>query len=135
MVKTTTIVVALAALLVSASARAAWRPTGPGAGSAAARTMTAGNKPAVSASRRNVQLTWGASLWAQGGTIAGYVVRRYNAVTGASTAAASGCGGVVTAFTCADNNVPAGTWQYTVTPAVGNWRGAESPKSAIVTTA
>src|SRR5215218_3791458 len=132
MAKTLLCVLLVAAVSAAADAHAAWRALAGGSGYSAARTMTAGRTPSVSASRRNVQVTWSASTWAQGGTIGSYVVRRYNAVTGASTAAGSGCSGYVLTFTCAENNVAVGTWQYTVTPALGNWRGAESPKSAIV---
>src|SRR5206468_2348588 len=39
--------------------------------------------------------------------------------------------GSTATLSCVEHSVPAGAWQYTVTPALVNWRGAESAKSAV----
>ena len=61
-----------------------------------------------------------------------YVVRRYNAFGGAEGTVLPGCSGLVPATSCVENNVPIGAWKYTVTPAAGAWRGAQSAQSAQV---
>jgi hypothetical protein len=64
------------------------------------------------------------------------VVARY--ATG-STVTAGGCGGTVTGIStqlsCSELAVPQGSWEYTVTPALDNWRGTVSSRtSALVDT-
>ena len=121
---------ALAAVSATAAA-AAWQPTGAGAGAAHARTLPTGNTPSASVSSHDVTLTWTASTFAGGGAVPGYVIARYDALGNAQTVGAS-CSGIVSAVTCTESAVPIGTWQYTVTPAAGAWRGTEGPKSALV---
>ena len=77
-------------------------------------------------------MTWTASSYTNGGTAAGYIINRYNATTGVVQTIGSACTGTIAALTCTENGVPAGSWQYTVTPATANWRGPESVKSAVV---
>ncbi len=77
-------------------------------------------------------MTWTASSYTNGGAAAGYLVRRYNASTGVLQTVGSACSGTITALTCTETGVPAGSWQYTITPATGNWRGPESAKGATV---
>ena len=128
-------IVAVAALLLSAqAAHGAWAIPKPGSGAGKAKSVGAGNTPSVSTNGKRVSLSWTASSYVEGGTIATYVVRRYNALTGIGQPALNGCSGTLTALSCNENNVPAGSWQYTVTPTVANWRGQESPRSAIVVT-
>src|SRR5262249_43416250 len=84
---------------------------------------------------RSVTLTWSAATLADGQSVDGYLVTRYEAdppyapqLTGA------GCSGVITSLTCTEYAVPFGSWQYTITPVKGvNWRGLESTKSGAVT--
>ena len=128
-VRLTTIGLA-AAVLVVPTASAAWAGAGVGNGGSRAKSLAAANVPAASASKRNVTLTWSASTFAEGGAVPGYVVRRYNATTGALDAIRASCTGIVSALNCTENSVPAGNWQYTVTAAAGSWRGVESGKSA-----
>jgi hypothetical protein len=114
-------------------AAAAWSLTCSGPGAAKAKTLGAGNQPTVSNLGRRVTVTWAASYFTTGGAVPGYVVRRYNAVTGVGVNALNGCSGTITVLTCTESSVPTGSWRYTVTPAAGtNWRGAESPKSSVV---
>jgi hypothetical protein len=113
-------------------AAAAWTLTRSGSGAAKAKTLGAGNTPTLSINGRKVTVSWTASSFTTGGAVPGYVIRRYNATTGVGQGAANGCSGTITGLTCTENNVPTGSWQYTVTPAAGNWRGTESAKSVVV---
>lgn len=97
-----------------------------------AKMLGSGNVPAGSVSGHKVTVTWTATSYTNGGTAAGYVVRRYNASTGVLQTIGANCSGTITALTCTENGVPSGSWKYTVTPATGNWRGPESAKSATV---
>ncbi|HEX2051926.1 MAG TPA: hypothetical protein VHJ34_15015 [Actinomycetota bacterium] len=127
---------ALAVVLVAAgTAEAAWRSNGSGAGFAKARSMPSGNAPTASASNRSVTVSWPQSSFHDGTAIASYSVARYDAATGVAQPVLSSCAGVVTALTCTENGVPPGSWKYAVTPTRGNWRGAESARSAAVTIA
>jgi hypothetical protein len=90
--------------------------------------MPNGNQPTVSGLLTTMTVTWGASLFADGGAVPGYVVRRYPALGGAGQNAANGCGGIVAATGCVETGV-VGAWNYTVTPAAGLWRGGESSQS------
>jgi hypothetical protein len=128
----TLLVLAAAATAFPGGAAAAWALTRSGSSSAKAKALGAGNTPNVSASGRKVTVSWAASSWTTGGAVPGYVIRRYNAITGVGTNALNGCAGTITALTCVENSVPTGSWQYTVTPAAASWRGPESGKSAIV---
>ena len=105
---------------------------GHGSGAGKAKTLGSGSTPTASVSGRRATVSWAASTYTNGGTVAGYTIRRYNVGTGAGQAAANGCSGIVTALTCTETNVPGGSWQYTITPAAGNWRGTESAKGSIV---
>jgi hypothetical protein len=125
---------ALAAVAVGfpGGAAAGWRLVGSGSGAAKAKTLGAGNAPTGSVSGRKVTLSWTASSYTNGGTAAGYVVRRYSASTGVAQMVGSACAGTIASLTCTESGVSAGAWQYTVTPATGNWRGPESAKSTVV---
>lgn len=126
------IVVAAAVVGFPGGAAAGWSLTGSGPGAAMAKTLGSGNVPAGSVSGHKVTVTWTATSYTNGGTAAGYLVRRYNASTGVLQTIGANCSGTITALTCTENGVPAGSWKYTVTPATGNWRGSESAKSATV---
>ncbi len=125
-------VLALAALLAPPGF-ASWRPLGSGSGAAKATSVAvAGNVPTGAVSSHSVTLTWTASTYASGATVSVYIVKRYDSVTSAAQTVGSACSGAVSGTTCTEAGVPTGTWKYTVTPAPGNWRGTESPKSSIV---
>ncbi|MBT2567161.1 hypothetical protein J7I84_11770 [Arthrobacter sp. ISL-85] len=97
---------------------------------AAADTLAPGSKPAVSANGAALSVTWANGTTINGRPATGYTVARYSAATGGTAIPATGgCAGTVTTLTCTEQNVPGGTWYYTVTPAIALWTGAESPRS------
>jgi hypothetical protein len=125
------LLIAAVAVAFPGGAAAAWALVRSGSGAAKAKTLGSGNTPSASNSGRRVTVSWTASSFTSGGAVPGYVVRRYN-LTGAGQGATNGCSGTITALTCIESSVPTGSWQYTVTPAAGNWRGPESAKSVLV---
>jgi hypothetical protein len=122
-----------AALLVVPTASAAWSLSAIGSGVARAKALGTGNVPTATVSGKKVTVTWSASTFSNGGNVPGYVVRRYDASTGVLQTIGASCTGTIAALTCTERNTPAGGWKYTVTPAVANWRGGESAKSATAT--
>ena len=120
------------ALAITGGAGASWAVGASGTGATQAKTMLGGNVPTGSASGSSVTLSWAASLFADGSTIPSYVIRRFNSVTSAEATVLSACSGIVTGTSCTENGVPLGSWKYTVTPAAGAWRGAESAQSAAI---
>ena len=125
-------VLVTATVAVSAvSAFAAWTVSGTGQGAARAQSMPAGHTPSGSVSGRNVTVSWTQSSFTTGPAVAGYVVKRYANGGGIQTIQAA-CAGVVSSLSCTEHGVPVGSWQYTVTTAQGNWRGAESSRSSAV---
>jgi hypothetical protein len=121
-------VVAAAALVAVPAAGGAWLEAGAGSGAAAAKTMPAGNQPSAGLALTSVTVSWSASSFDGGPNVSGYVVKRYDLLGNPQTVGAA-CGGVVSGTSCTENSVPVGTWQYTVTPAQGTWRGAQSVPS------
>ena len=121
-----------AAAVFAASVDAAWSPAAEGSAFARSKTLGPGKEPVGAATLGSVAVTWVASTYAEGGTVDGYVVRRYDAVTGDEASIGAACSGIVAGTSCTESGVPAGSWRYTVTPAVGNWRGGESPRSDAV---
>ena len=96
---------------------------------AKADAVLGGATPGVVASGSSATITWTASaLNSNQVGLSGYLVKRYDAATASQTVGAS-CAGTITSLSCTENNVPDGTWTYTVTPVFGPWRGTESPKS------
>jgi hypothetical protein len=65
--------------------------------------------------------------------VAGYTVKRYNAVNGALATIGGTCAGLVTTTTCSESVAP-GSWIYTDTPVQLTWTGTESAPSGAVTT-
>lgn len=117
---------------VTSAAWAVWSfsSTPGGAGGAAATTVGAGVTPTVTASGSSMIVRWGASTLGTGTAVSGYLVTRYSAGLQAQTTLGN-CSGVIANAGCIENNVPAGTWTYTVTPVyAANWKGAESSRSS-----
>jgi hypothetical protein len=102
---------------------------------AAGDVVTPGNKPSASVAGADISVSWAAGSTTGGRAVTGYTVARYDSATGGSKTPATGaCAGTVTVLSCAEQNVPGGTWYYTVTPAIALWEGAESPRSDGVST-
>src|SRR5919201_6025287 len=96
-------------------------------------TMPAGATPAVSASGASVTVSWSQGTFPSGSPVDGYVVKRYDATTNLLQPIGPGCSGTIPGLACTENNVPAGSWKYSVTPTQSSWTGSESSKSATVT--
>jgi TusA-related sulfurtransferase len=97
---------------------------------AAGDSVAPGSKPSASVTGADITVSWAAGSTSGGRVVTGYTVARYDAATGGSKTPSTGaCGGIVTVLSCAEQNVPGGTWYYTVTPAIALWNGAESPRS------
>jgi hypothetical protein len=106
-----------------------------GAGASAAVTVNQGATPTAVLAGQAVTVSWTASTLSNGQPVSGYTVARYDAITLAAQTIGTACAGTVTATTCTEENIPAGSWKYAITPVIGaNWRGAESARSATVTT-
>ena len=126
-----------AAILVASAASAAWQSQANGGSHARARTMPAGNAPTVTVSGTAWTVSWSQVTFAGSplGTVTGggYVVWRYADGSSTPVAPGPGCSGTISGagatLSCTENAVPAGMWHYTVTPALSNWRGAESAQS------
>ena len=119
---------------ITLAAWAAWTAPGTGAGAAKATMVNAGNTPTVSANSSAVTVSWAQSTLVGGGAVDGYVVKRYNASDVLQSIGAN-CSGTITALTCTENNVPSGTWKYSVTPKKASWNGAESAKASVTVSA
>jgi len=130
-------VVVLGILLVSwggPAASAFWGSVSSGFGAAKADAVAQGAKPTTSVSGTSVTVNWTASTTAAGRPVTGYSIARYSSATNGTAVQASGtCAATVTALSCVESNVPAGTWYYAVTPLLSLWQGAESPRSNATT--
>ena len=105
---------------------------GNGAGGAASVNQAATPTAAVVGST-SVAVSWGTSTLSNGRAVGGYLVKRYDASSGAVQTIAAGCAGTVAALTCTETGVPTGQWTYAITPVLANWQGPESLKSGAVT--
>jgi hypothetical protein len=120
------------ALAPASVALAAWSTQGQGNAAGAATVMPNGTAPTGAAVSASVTITWTAAQFPNGAAVAGYVINRYNATTGAPATVNAGCSGVVTTTTCTEQSVQPGTWVYTDTPVQLTWTGGTSPDSAPV---
>lgn len=132
---------ALLALTAAAPARAYWRVSGSGSGTAPVDVLSGGNQPTVSANGRTVTVSFAQTAFGSGwlGTFGGggYALSRYPGGPGAAVTPSAPCAAVVsgsaTTLSCAEPNVPFGSWRYSVSPRLGaQWTGSESPLSAPV---
>jgi hypothetical protein len=125
-------VVAGVALALAAPGVAGWGSGASGSGAAGAKSMPGGNTPTATLVVTSITVTWSASAFGGGPDVEGYIVKRYNTLGGGAQAPGGSCAGTVTATSCSDSGVGPGSWTYTVTPAQGSWRGAESGQSNAV---
>jgi len=124
----------------AAPASAYWKATGAGTGSATVDTLLGGPQPAASVSGQTVTVSWtqtafrGSPLGTYSG--GGYTIKRYPAAGGTAVTPNATCdtavSGATTTLSCQEASTPLGSWQYTVTPVLKTWTGAESVKSAAV---
>jgi hypothetical protein len=109
-----------------------WSVPGAGESVATSGSVNAGNPPSSTVSAGTVTLTWAASTLSTGEPVGGYLVKRYDSAgTIEQTIASGSCASQVSGTTCDETSVPNGTWTYSVTPALNNWRGAESAKTTV----
>lgn len=135
--------VLLGLLSMGGVAFAAWSALGTGSAYSKARALPGGTTPSGSVSGSNVTVTWSQVTFASSNlgavTGGGYLVKRYASSGGAAITPNANCATAVSgssaSLSCTENGVPDGSWQYTVTPALNTWRGAESTKSSTVTVA
>jgi hypothetical protein len=123
-----------AALFLPGHGDAAWSVGRTGSGAIGSKTISTAvpAAPSGAVSSHDVTVTWTASKFADGMNVPSYIVKRYDAITNALQTTLSACSGNVGATSCVEHAVPTGSWNYTVTPAAGIWRGTESAKSANV---
>jgi hypothetical protein len=110
-------------------ASAAWSTVGTGSGAGAAAVMPSGTAPSGTGLGTTITITWATATFPDGNPVAGYLINRYNASTGAQATVGAGCAGVITNTTCTETAVPTGTWVYTDTPVQSSWTGGASPRS------
>jgi hypothetical protein len=125
----------VAATLVGAGAAVsagAWTQAASGAGSAHAGALSQPSAPTAGIVTgtllRSVPLSWTAVPAATG-----YVVKRYDGVTGTLQTISGTCSGTLATTSCVDTAPPALTWRYTVTALHGSWSSAESAGSSVST--
>lgn len=118
----------------SATALAAWSAFTSGNAEAVAATMPTGSTPTARASGSTTTVVWNAAHLPDGTAVAGYIVNRYDATTGARATVGTGCSGTISATSCSEQSVPTGNWVYTDTPIQASWTGGESGRSNAVTT-
>src|SRR5690349_9051123 len=99
-------------VLLTPGAFAGWAVSAVGAGRAVAQAIPTAATPSATATGQSVTVSWSATTLPGGTPANGYVVRRYNASLIQQTVLSS-CASVTT-NTCVENNVPAGTWTYSV---------------------
>lgn len=112
-------------------AEASWTSTGAGSAGSQALTMPTGARPTVTASGRNVTVSWAASAFVTGQPVAGYTVRRLDP-RGEVQAGLPACSDTVAGPSCTEAAVPPGSWAYAVTPRQGTWAGSQSAASTSV---
>ncbi|HJQ42105.1 MAG TPA: Ig-like domain-containing protein, partial [Jatrophihabitantaceae bacterium] len=120
-------------VLTPVAALARWAVNSTGEGRAAAQTIPRAATPTALATGSSITVSWAATTLSGGTAATGYIVRRYDPALVPQTILAN-CTSVTTT-SCTENNVPAGTWTYTVQATRGIWVGAESPRSSSVSIA
>ncbi len=121
--------------LGASGAFAAWKLSAASGSTASAKalSMPAMAAPSASATNSTVTVSFPATTLSNGASVTGYAVKRYDPTNLATDISAS-CTGTIT-LTCTDANRPNGTYNYSITALRSNWKGAESPKKAVVVSA
>lgn len=141
--RTLAAVIALAIVLGgSAVAWAFWTATdSSNPGRSAADTLPVGQTPTASLSTpggvETATITFNRLATTGGQTVPAFLIKRYSTASGGTASATFTCTPATgSPVSCTESAVPAGTWYYTDTPTVAgsNWVGAESARSAAVTT-
>jgi hypothetical protein len=130
------ILIGVTGLANAAPAMGFWSgPETKGKGTVAVASMSQGATPNVSQEGdSDVAVNWTEGSMPGVGAADGYLITRYDADTNEAYPALPGCGGNVVVLDCIEVGVPAGRWEYTVTPIAGDsWLGAESERSDAVT--
>lgn len=128
------LVITVCLMITAATAWGYWTPgsVSGGNGAAAASNINQGATPTVSRAGRSVTVSWAASTLANGQPVSGYLVKRYSGSTAQTVLTA--CNGTITGTSCVEDNVPVGTWTYSITPLFATaWSGPESLRSSTVT--
>lgn len=133
-------IAAMAALAISfggPAANAYWQTLGSNPGTAKAGAIAALAAPNTkTAPGGAADVSWTKGTTAGGQAVSGYTIDRYSSATGGTKVTAGpGCAGTITALSCTEANLSAGTWYYTVTPVLGSWVGPESARSGGVAVA
>ena len=128
-------VLAAAAFVVLPTHRtfAVFSATGVGTGLTTSATIPPAASPTATVSGRDVTVSWPTTTLSSGMPAEAYTVRRYD-TSNAEQTVLTDCI-APTSTSCVENDVPAGTWVYTVQARTASWTGAESPASAAVTVA
>jgi hypothetical protein len=96
-------------------------------------SVNQGATPAATVAGNAATVSWAASTLSTGTPVTGYIVRRYDAGNLALQTIGAACSGTLTATSCIESAIPAGSWVYSVTPVfASNWQGAESATSNAV---
>ena len=123
---------ALVLFFAGGAATAYWNGTSSTTTSfAAADAVLPGPQPTVSVVGSSAVLTWTATTTASGAPVDGYIVSRsdHNDIP---TIVTGDCGATVAALTCSEDDLPSGTWRYTVTPGIGAWQGPPGATRTII---
>jgi hypothetical protein len=114
-------------------AAAAFVALAAGPAAATMQSVPVSAAPVAIVSGREVTVSWTPTTLTGGTLSTSYTVRRYDTSDVAQTILAA-CDAVTTT-SCVEQNVPIGTWTYSVQAGMGSWTGAEGSKSATVTVA
>ncbi|HYN32506.1 MAG TPA: hypothetical protein VES40_07765 [Ilumatobacteraceae bacterium] len=112
---------------------AAFSADGVGSGLTASASIPSSAAPSATVVGRDVTVSWPTTTLSSGVPAEGYTVRRYDTSNAAQTVLADCIAPASTS--CVENNVPIGTWVYTVQARTGSWTGPEGLASAAVTVA
>jgi hypothetical protein len=112
---------------------AAFSASGGGTGLTISASIPSSAAPTAVVVGRDVTVSWPTTTLSSGTPAAAYTVRRYDTSNVAQTVLTACI--APTSTSCIEQNVPVGTWRYTVQARTASWTGAESAASGAVTVA